>query len=47
MFRILLFTYVLFAARPSFPDTGGWTATYGGAGEDWAASTGKQETGVT
>ena len=38
MLRILFFTSVLFIARPSFPDTGGWAATYGGAGEDWAAA---------
>jgi len=45
MFHILLFTLVLFIARPSFCDTGGWAATYGGAGEDWAAAIQQTEDG--
>ncbi|HHT9134177.1 MAG TPA: hypothetical protein ACFYD2_04680 [Candidatus Avalokitesvara rifleensis] len=38
MLRILLFTLVLFIARPSFCDTGGWAATYGGRYSDCAGS---------
>jgi hypothetical protein len=39
MFHILFFTSVLFIIeRPSFPDTGGWAATYGGHNIDWAES---------
>ncbi|MDO8136502.1 MAG: hypothetical protein Q6354_02585 [Candidatus Brocadiales bacterium] len=38
MFYTLFFAFLLFIARPSFSDTGGWAATYGGVSHDEAHS---------